>query len=143
MEIFLGERDGFAGVVGMNNFYFYRPANSLRHTIITWDKDQSFIYNDQTIFQGFQENEILRRAASIPELKAFYVQTMDDYANAALADNWFAKEVERIIALITPSVYEDPKKLAGNDKYDELVGWIREFATFRPNFVKAEVAANR
>jgi spore coat protein CotH len=143
VENYLGENDGWTGFDGMNNFYVYRPANSIRNVVLTWDKDQSFIFRDQTIFRGFDENEVLKRVNANPELRAMFLDAMESYANTALEGDWFANELERIIALIQPVVYEDPKKQFPNENFDKTIADVRDFMVVRPPFVKSEVAANR
>jgi spore coat protein CotH len=143
LENYLGENDGWTGFDGMNNFYVYRPADSVRNVILTWDKDQSFIFKDQTIFRGFEENEVLKHVNVNPELRAIFLDAMESYADTAADGDWFANELERIIALIQPVVYEDSKKQFTNDDFDATIAFVREFMIVRPPFVKAEVAANR
>ena len=143
VENYLGENDGWTGFDGMNNFYVYRAANSIRNVILTWDKDQSFIFKDQTIFRGFDDNEFLRRANGLPELRAIFLDAIEGCANTALDGDWFSNELERIVALIQPVVYEDTKKQFPNENFDRVVADVRDFMIVRPPFVKAEVAANR
>ena len=59
---FLAENDGLLGDDGMNNFFLYRPAGSKRHRFLPWDKDNSFLSPDYSIFERADENVLFPRA---------------------------------------------------------------------------------
>ena len=77
IEVFLAENDGVLGAEGMNNFYLYRFADTKRHRLLPWDKDNSFLVVDYSIFQRADENVLFRRAFAFADLRELYFQVLE------------------------------------------------------------------
>ena len=69
IEAFLAENDGLLGAYGMNNFFLYRLPDTTRHRLLPWDKDNSFLVADFSIFQWSDDNILFRRAFAYPDLR--------------------------------------------------------------------------
>ena len=143
LEGYLGDNDGFLGYAGLNNHYWYRPSDSGRHKVIGWDKDRSFDFIDASMFRGVDENELMRRALAQPDLYTAFLDASVELASLAGDDDWFANELERVVALITPVAVEDRLKKFSIDELIEDVNKIRTFAQIRPAMVRDEVAGRR
>jgi len=143
IESFTAEWDGLAGYAGMNNFYLYRHANTSRHRFLPWDKDYSFLQIDSSAFLRVEENVIFRQAMTFPDLRALYLDVLEQCARSAQQDNWLLNEIQRAATLITSSVHQDPRKPTTNARFDEEIVWLQEFARLRPGLVLEEVARAR
>lgn len=143
LEGYLAENDGFLGYAGLNNHYWYRPSGSNRHEVIAWDKDFAFTFIDSSAFREIDTNVIVRRALEEPDLFALFLDTLDQCAAIAADDDWFANELERIVALVQPVVEADVRKQFSTDEFLAEIEFLREFAARRPALVRAEVASRR
>jgi spore coat protein CotH len=143
IETFLTEDDGFIGAYGMNNFFFYRPAGSSVHSLIPWDKDNAFTDVNRSIFARTGENVLVCRALGYSDLRALYLDTLEECAGAAAADGWLLGEVDRLTALASGPAAEDTLKQFSTDAFFKAAGRIRQFAIDRPGLVLAEVARAR
>jgi spore coat protein CotH len=143
IETFLTEDDGFAGAYGMNNFYLYRPGGSTVHRLIPWDKDNTFFDVNRSIFARTDENVLVRRALGYPDLRALYLDTLEECARAASEDGWLGAEIERLAALAAGPVADDTLKQFSTDAFGEAIARLRSYAAVRPGFVLQEVAAAR
>jgi spore coat protein CotH len=142
-ENFLAENDGILGYAGMNNFYLYRFAGTMRQRILPWDKDNTFLQADFPITSRLDDNVLSRRLMADDELRALYFATLEQCARAAVEDDWLVSEVARSAALIADAAHADTRKLFSNDEFDAGVAFLNEFAAQRPAFVAAAVAAAR
>jgi spore coat protein CotH len=143
IEMFLDEIDGFLGYNGVNNFFMYRPAGSNVHRFIAWDKD-SVLFNSQSgIFTNADQNVLFRRVLAFPDLRALYLDVLEECARAAVSDGWLANEVERLAALATAPTREDTLKQFSTEAFEGAVEIIRRFAAERPPFVLQEVGRAR
>ena len=143
VEAFLTEDDGFIGAYGMNNFFFYRPSGSGVHSLIPWDKDNAFTDVNRSIFARTDENVLVRRALGYSDLRALYLDTLEECARSAAADGWLLNEVDRLAALASGPAAEDTLKQFSTDAFVEAVDRIRQFAARRPGLVLEEVARAR
>ena len=143
IEVFLSESDGLAGTWGMANFFLYRPEQSTRHRLFPWDRDRAFEHIESSIFTRTNDNVIVHRALEYPDLRAKYLDVLEQCARAASKDGWLEQEVDAIARLITSAAYGDVRKQFSNDEFDAHVVFLREFASRRPAFVAAEVARAR
>ena len=143
IEAYTSEHDGILGNWGINNHYWYRPENSGRHQIIPWDRDNAFTFLDTSIFKGAEENEILRRALAQPDLRELFLLAVEDSVNQATENDWFLNELERIAALITPTVEQDTRKQFTTAEYFSGLDFMRLFAATRPQLVRDEIARSR
>ena len=142
---FLANNDGLLGSFGgINNFYVYRFRDSVRHRLFPWDEDQAFAGIDFSILrQGDQDVVLFQRARAYPEFMGAFLDAAQRCAERALEDAWFATELERVVSLITAAVLEDTRKQFTNTEFDEAINFLREFASFRPQFVLDEVQRER
>jgi spore coat protein CotH len=143
LEAFTAEDDGILGYVGMNNFYLYRPAGNTRHRVVPWDKDRAFLAIEKPLLDRADENVLIRRALSYPDLRALYFQVLEQSARAAADDDWLAAEIDRRASLIAEAARGDALKQHTNEEFDQEVEFLREFARRRPSFVLREVASLR
>ncbi|MSO55528.1 MAG: hypothetical protein EXQ55_01180 [Acidobacteria bacterium] len=143
IETFLTEIDGFLGTAGMANFYVYRPAGQNTHRLLPWDRDTTFQEIDSPIFARTWDNVLFSRALAFGDLRALYLDVLEQCARAAAEDRWLETEVSRVSALIRNSVYEDTRKPFSNEAYDQDTAFLLEFAKRRPAYVLDEVAKAR
>jgi hypothetical protein len=143
IESFLTEIDGILGDWGMNNFYLYGFHNSTRHVVLPWDKDESFSDIGASIWQNANQNVIFSRAMESPELKALFLDVLDDCAQRVAADDWLLNQINASVALITDAAHADPLKSFSNDDYDAGIEFLRQFALQRPQLVLGQTAAER
>ena len=155
IEGFLAENDGLLGASGMNNFFLYRMDDTTRHRFLPWDKDNSFLVPDYSIFQWANENVLFSRAFAYPDLRDLFFQTLE--AAIASADErtstderaskdqpgWLEAEIDRIVALVAPSVEEDARKPFSTEAFYESVTAMKEFARLRPAMVRQQIASAR
>jgi len=140
IEMFLGEFDGFLGGSGMANFYLYRPVASNVHRLIAWDRDTTFLDIDAPIFARADENALFKRALMFADLRAAYLDVLDECARVAATERWLETEIWTTHQLIREAVAEDSAKPFSNEDYEEAVGHLFAFAGRRPAFVTAAVA---
>jgi len=100
IETFLSEADGVLGAAGMANFYLYRGPSSDRHRLIVWDKDHTFAAVDSPIFLRVEENALFSRALAFGDLRALYLDVLDQCARSAAGEGWLEGEIVRLSALI-------------------------------------------
>ena len=142
VEAFIAENDGLLGYAGMNNFYLYRPQGSTRHRIFPWDKDNAFLFIDGPIATT-DANVLFRRAMGHADLRDLYLSTVEQAARIAAADGFLAAEIERLVAQIFDAARADPRKQFSNQRFDDAVEFMRQFAARRPSVVLEEVARIR
>jgi spore coat protein CotH len=143
IESFLAEDDGLLGAYGMNNFFLYRPADSKRHRFLPWDKDNTFLVPDYSIFQRTDENVLFRRAFAFSDLRELYLQVLETAARSAAEEGWLEAEVVRAAELVAASVEEDNRKPFSTEAFHESVEVMKEFARLRSRLVLEQVAAFR
>jgi len=144
VEVFMGEADGILSDSGMTNFYLYRRTADNRFFFLPWDKEMTFVNPQRPIFQGTNDDVLLRRALQVPEFRARYLDTLHLTAEAAGGpDGWLVQELDREYALIRDSLFSDPSRVcAVNDTFapcpeatvratvDYTLGFARERAAF-------------
>jgi spore coat protein CotH len=143
IEAFLAEIDGILGDWGMNNFYLYGFHNSTLHIVLPWDKDESFNDLNASIWHNADQNVIFSRAMESPELKALFLEVLDECAQLAAADDWLLNQMNASAALITDAAHADPLKSFSSDDYDAGIEFLRQFALQRPQLVLGQTAAER
>ena len=139
IETFLAENDGFLGANGMNNFYLYRPADSTRHRLFPWDKDNTFVNPLFDLMTRVDENVIFRRLMAYPDLRALYFQVLEACAQSAAEDNWLETEITRSAAVVAESVRADTLKPFSSEAFDGAVELLQVFARTRSAFVLREL----
>jgi spore coat protein CotH len=143
IETFLAEFDGFLGGSGMANFYLYRPVATNVHRLITWDRDTTFQDIESPIFARAAENALISRALRFRDLRALYLDVLEQCARAAAQDRWLESEIYQAHQLIRDAVYEDGTKRSSNEEYELAIAHLVSFAQRRPAFVLDEVAKAR
>jgi spore coat protein CotH len=138
IESFLAENDGILGHAGMNNFYLHRENRSSAHRLVVWDKDNTFLYWGMDVLARAEDNEVMRRALQVPELRALFLQTLEACARAA-SNGWWASMLNHVASLIHPGVRADTRKPFSNDEFDAALAHVRDFVATRPAFVRQQV----
>ena len=143
IEAFLGENDALLGYAGMNNFYFYRSTTTNRIRVLPWDRDFAFTFIESSVLRSTDENVIMRRAFAFDDLRALFFDVILAAADAADSDGWLLAEVDRRASLIDAAAREDTRKQFSNDEFDLALKFLRDFATQRPAFVRADIGSRR
>jgi len=141
-QAFIGEADGLLGNWGVNNHYLYRASQGNLHRFVVWDASSAFHLSDYPLDAGHAESVLMRRAMSVPALKAAYHDTLLEAA--ALADQidgpgtpdapargWLEREAVRLLDLIRDAAYADRVKPFTNAEFDEAASMILAFARSR------------
>jgi spore coat protein H len=142
IEQFMAENDGVLGAFGMNNFYLYRFQGSQKHRLFVWDQDNAFNFYNSGIATT-DANILFQKAMTYPDLRETYLKAIEDCAIVARTDDWLLIEIDRLIGIIFEAARTDTRKQFDNQRFDDAVGFLRLFATERPNQVLAEVARLR
>jgi hypothetical protein len=155
VETFIEENDGFLGFAGMANFYLYRFNNTKLFTFIPWDKSEALkdgfrrsIFHNITDVPDSQQNRLMRRALSYPDLYNLYLDTLLECVRsvdppATGGPGWMESEIEREYLQIRDAARADPVKPFSNDEFENAVDFLRLFARSRGAFVADEVARAR
>lgn len=140
----LANNDGVMGYAGFNNFYLYRFAGSKRHRVFPWDEDFGFQAIDWSILRrGDQPVQFVDRAMAEPDLRALFLDTAESCARLIEGEGWLMSEIDRVMALVGPSILADTRKQFSNDAVLADVQFLRDFAAGRPALVLAEIASLR
>ena len=143
IETFLAEFDGFLGGSGMANFYLYRPLATNVHRLLAWDRDTTFQEVEAPIFARAEHNALISRALRFSDLRALYLDVLEQCARAAARDRWLETEIAAAHQLIREAAYEDVAKRWTNEEYELAVSHLLSFAQQRPAFVLNEVGKAR
>jgi spore coat protein CotH len=139
-ETFVSDSDSFLGYAYLNNFFLYRFQNSIRSTIIPWDKNFAFEQIDWDIFHVFPSNVLTARACiAAPELIALYKDTLRQAADIAGGPGgWLEQEIIKEHGQIRQAVYEDGLKPSNAD-FEADVANLIDFAKQRAAFVRFQL----
>ena len=140
---FMSEWDGLLGYAGVNNVYLYRPTGRTYHRFIPWDRDHAFRDENTSIFRRIEENLLVRRALSYPDLYAYYLDVLEQTAQAAAANGWLENEIRTAAAMVSPHVADDPRRPYTVEEHQQHVAALIEFARTRPQDVLRQVADAR
>jgi spore coat protein CotH len=143
IEAFLAELDGFVGGAGMANFYLHRPVAGNTHRLLAWDRDTTFQHVESPIFARVEENALISRALQFSDLRALYLDVLEQCARAAVQDRWLEMEIYQNYQLTRDAGYQDGTKLSSNEEYELEVAHLMSFARGRSAFVLSEVAKSR
>jgi spore coat protein H len=143
IETFLAEFDGFLGGAGMANFYLYRPVATNVHRLIAWDRDTTFQDVESPIFARASENALMSRALRFGDLRALFLDVLEQCARSAAEDRWLEMEILQSHELIRDAAYEDGNKPSSNEEYELAIAHLLSFAQRRPAFVLDEIAKSR
>jgi hypothetical protein len=127
----------------MNNFYLFRYAGQAVHRFLPWDKDTTFQQAESPIFLRADENVLFRRALASDDLRALYLNVLEQTARSASENGWFLEEIERSSSLIVDAAHEDIWKSVSNEDYDQATALLKDFARRRSAFVLGEAAKAR
>lgn len=147
-ETFVAENDGWLGYAGMNNFYLYRFETRPQFQVITWDKDNTFLQPDLSIFERSDRNVLVRRALAVPALRQAYLDGLVAAAGSAAdgqngddtGTGWLPTEIERLAALIGAASRQDTNKPYSDADVETAIAGLRTFARARGAFVHCSVA---
>lgn len=155
VQSLVAEWDGLVGYAGMNNFYLYRFEKKNLSQFLLWDADNTFRAIDYPILAGHNENVLMRRVMRIPALRNAYFTTLleaaasaeevsEDEANAdkklgIAPRGWLEREIDRLHALIGPTIRADNLKAFTNDEFEEGVAFLKQFSRERGPYVRCEV----
>jgi len=151
VEMFMGEVDGILSDSGMTNFYLYRRTVDNHWFFLPWDKEMTFTLSKWPIWQGTNDNVLLRRALQIPEFRTRYLDTLHQAAEVAGGpDGWLNQEFDREYVLIRQSALQDPSRVCmvnlsyascSESTFQASVDYSRGFARERAAFVNESIAA--
>ncbi|WP_162179990.1 CotH kinase family protein [Bryobacter aggregatus] len=112
VENYIADFDGIAGVGGINNFYLYQYKGTNKFLFIPKDKDMTFGYADQSVFERYDQNVLLRRAMNNPALRKIYLDAlMEVAATTGYEDGWAIRKIDEYADQIRAAVYADPNKI--------------------------------
>ena len=147
----IAEADGLLGNWGLSNHFLYRPDKSSLHRFIPWDASSSVRALDYPLHAGHEEDVLMRRALTVPSLKAVYYNTLVE--TAAVFDRtegpslpeqpaagWLEREAARLRDLIRPAAYADRAKPYTNEEFEAGAEEVLAFARIRGAFVRWEAA---
>jgi spore coat protein CotH len=143
VETFLSELDGMLGYAGLNNFYLYRPVGSTRHQFIPWDRDNSFQGVTESIVQRVEQNLLLTRALTYPDLYEAYLTALENTARAAAQDEFLEDLIRRDVELIGDSAAADAWAPYPQEERLAAIAHLIDFARRRPAIVLQQVATAR
>jgi spore coat protein CotH len=139
-ETFLAERDGILGYDGMNNFYLYRSGTTGRHRLLPWDKDNTFYQWDYPIMAGGgTDNRMMIRLMADPALRGQYFGLLTEAVQAAVDDDWLAREIALDYEQIREAALADSVKPFSHEEFEAAVAELQEFARARTSFVTDDV----
>jgi CotH kinase protein len=154
IENFIADNDGFMGDWGMNNFYWYRFAGTNLFTFLPWDKSEAFknpftysIFHNITGVPAAQQNRLMARALSYPDLYNLYLDTMLECVSSADAPDpaqlgsagWLEREIDREYQQIQAAALADTFKPYTNDEFQAAITDAEVFARHRGEAVTVEV----
>jgi spore coat protein CotH len=143
VETFLSELDGLLGYAGLNNFYVYRPAGSTRHQFFAWDRDNAFQGVDVSIFERADQNVLVRRALTYPDLYSFYLDVLEQTARAAAEDGFLDFQIRSGAAVIEAAAALDTNTPYTQEQRLDAIAYLIDFARLRPGIVLKQVADAR
>ena len=143
VQSFLAQWDGILGFAGANNFFLYRFENSSRSQFIAWDEDSAFYAADYPILEGHDPNVLMRRAMSVPELRAAYFDALRAAAASAAESiggiTWLEREIQQQRSIVDAAMRADALKPFTNEEYAADADRLVEFARVRPAFVRSQI----
>ncbi len=149
VEIFMGEADGILSDSGMTNFYLYRRTADDHFFFLPWDKEMTFVRPQWSIWQGTNDDVLLRRALQVPGLRTRYLDTLHQAAEMAGGpEGWLSKEFEREYTLIREAMLQDPNRVCvvnegygpcSDAMFQASVEYSRSFTLQRSAFVNESI----
>ena len=163
IENFIADHDGVLGDWGMNNFYLYRFEGRTLSQLLPWDKDSSFWAWDYGIWTNVETNALMRRALNERPLQDAYLQALRRCAELALRQpepagdatpaasrrrstgeelpqpGWLERQISVAYSQIREIAEADAAKPFSNDRFEDEVSKVLEFARSRPAYVLHEI----
>jgi spore coat protein CotH len=142
---FVAQNDGFLGYAGMNNFYFYRLENSLKHVFLAWDEDNAFWGPDYPLTMRHEDNVLMRKAMQVPELRDMYYGALAeafrlaDEPTGPAAISWLEHEVRRQSDLVYDALQQDPAKPYTIEAHETARAAMVLFSQNRSRFVSEQM----
>jgi hypothetical protein len=127
----------------MANFYLHRPVAGNTHRLLAWDRDTTFQHVESSIFARVEQNALMSRALQFSDLRALYLDVLEQCARAAAQDRWLEVEIHQSYQLIRDAAHQDGTKPATNEEFELDVAHLLSFARGRSAFVLSEVAKTR
>ena len=144
IEAWVSEGDGLTGQWGMNNFYFYRPAESERFLFLPWDKDGTFADVDKSVLANLERNVLVKRLLGIANHAEFYLNKLEELSKEhGGQENWMARVAERKYNLIREAVAQDANKRVTENEFEAQAGHVRYFIEHRSDIVSEQVGMLR
>jgi spore coat protein CotH len=142
VENFIGQRDGFTGDYGINNFYLHRSRDRARFQLIPWDQDAAFFTPEHPIFHRLESNVLTRRALADPALRWAYLDALLKCAEVAeLPGKGLVDEIRWRYDLIRSAALEDTFKAYSNDQFELEVAGLLWTGEGRGRFVREAATA--
>jgi hypothetical protein len=142
VENFIVQWDGFAGAVGINNFYLHRPRNKTTFQLIPWDQDAAILLPEYPIFANLDTNVLTRRALADPALRRAYLGELLRCAEVAeAAGNSLLDEIRWRYELIRSAALEDTFKAYTNERFELEVAGLLWGGENRGPFVREAASA--
>jgi hypothetical protein len=119
--------------------------------LIPWDRDNAFKGRDYPIWpEGMRDNILTNQLMRVPELRAFYLESVMACVQAATAREespdggepgppWLEREIRRQYELIREAAHADRNKIDTNEVFEASIAVLMEFARERPDHVRAAV----
>jgi spore coat protein CotH len=149
VEVATAEVDGLTSFFGINNFYLYQLQGTSRFLFIPWDHDFNFASAGHQVYHGLERNRLIQRLLDDPELKAFYLQTLQSIVDRFVNPGWMTPRIDAMLALIRTSVLEDTKRRGGDDPatsvqtFEDAVEHIRTVIALRGTNVVTQLKPGR
>ena len=140
IEAFLAENDGLLGASGMNNFFLYRQPDTTRHRFLPWDKDNTFLVADFSIFQWSDDNILFRRAFAYPDLRELYTRCSSRRRVPQPRTTGSRSRSRRRRRRLRPPLKDDALKPFSTDAFYESVETIEAIC---PTALEARARAGR
>jgi hypothetical protein len=116
----------------------YRFQGKEVSQLLPWDKGLAFWAVDRDILQGVTANVLASRTLAIPWLYRTYLETLLACAAAAMAPvssdsptGWLEAEAQKETAQIRAAGYADEQKPFTNERFEDELGKMLEFARER------------
>lgn len=142
----VGERDGFVGHYGTNNYYLYRFRDGRPAVLVPWDTDNSLSIVDIPLDYMHDSSVIVKRALAVPALRQQYLLAVSECASilaapaAADSRGWLEREVSRLASTIASDVARDTFALFHLDEFEAEVAQLLVLARTRPSYLRCQVA---
>ena len=88
-------------------------------------------------------HRLFSRALVFSDLRALYLDVLEQCARMAAADDWLEGQIARFAAAIDAAAREDRRKPYDDEARTKDVEFLRQFARQRPPFVLQEIARER